>query len=49
VGPIFETFDVGVLSGEYIDITPLEPLEVYGRVERGVLKKVLRAGVGGEC
>ena len=48
VGPMFETLDVGVPAGDYIDITPLEPLPDYGRVERGVLKKVLRPGVGGE-
>ncbi len=48
VGPLFETFDVGMVAGEYVDITPLEPLPKYGRIERGVLKRVLRAGVGGK-
>ncbi len=46
IGPVFETFDIGLPPGEYIDITPLEPLPKYGRIEMGVMKKVLRPGKG---
>ena len=46
VGPHFENFDVAVPVGEYVDITPLEPLLKYGRVEKGVMKKVLTPGKG---
>lgn len=46
VGPLFENFDLGVASGEWVDITPLEPIPGYGRIERAVLKKVLRPGTG---
>ncbi len=44
VGPIFEEYDIGLPPGEYVDITPLEPLPKYGRIDRGVMKKVLRPG-----
>jgi hypothetical protein len=30
----------------YVDITPLEPLPKHGRIEMGVMKKVLRPGKG---
>ena len=46
IGPKFEDCDLGLPPGEYVDITPLEPLPKYGRIERGVMKKVLRAGSG---
>lgn len=49
MGPVYQHADVGIALGEWVDITPAEPLPVHGRVERGVLKKVLRPGTGGSC
>jgi hypothetical protein len=46
VGPIFEEYDIGLPPGEYVDITPLEPLPKYGRIDKAVMKKVLRPGKG---
>ena len=46
IGPVFENCDIGLPPGEYVDVTPLEPLPKYGRIDRGVMKKVLRPGKG---